>query len=191
MKVIAINGSARKKGNTGQLINMVFEELNKEGIETELIKLAGKKIKSCKACLKCFKNKDKKCIVNNDILNELIEKMIAADAIILGSPTYFANVSPELKSLIDRAGLVGIANDYLFAKKVGAAVVAVRRAGSVNVFDAINKFFFINQMIVPGSLYWNLGIGLQPGDVNNDEEGIRTMKILGQNMAWLTKKLNA
>jgi len=191
MKVIAINGSARKKGNTGQLINMVFEELNKEGIETELIKLAGKKIKSCKACLKCFKNKDKKCIVNNDILNELIEKMIAADAIILGSPTYFANVSPELKSLIDRAGLVGIANDYLFAKKVGAAVVAVRRAGSVNVFDAINKFFFINQMIVPGSLYWNLGIGLQPGDVNNDEEGIRTMKILGQNMAWLMKKLNA
>jgi len=190
MKVIAINGSARKKGNTGQLINMVFEELNKEGIETELIKLAGKKIKSCKACLKCFKNKDKKCIVNNDILNELIEKMIAADAIILGSPTYFANVSPELKSLIDRAGLVGIANDYLFAKKVGAAVVAVRRAGSVNVFDAINKFFFINQMIVPGSLYWNLGIGLQPGDVNNDEEGIRTMKILGQNMAWLMKKLN-
>jgi len=124
-------------------------------------------------------------------LNELIEKMIAADAIILGSPTYFANVSPELKSLIDRAGLVGIANDYLFAKKVGAAVVAVRRAGSVNVFDAINKFFFINQMIVPGSLYWNLGIGLQPGDVNNDEEGIRTMKILGQNMAWLMKKLNA
>jgi len=191
MKVIAINGSARKKGNTGQLINMVFEELNKEGIETELIKLAGKKIKSCKACLKCFKNKDKKCIVNNDILNELIEKMIAADAIILGSPTYFANVSPELKSLIDRAGLVGIANDYLFAKKVGAAVVAVRRAGSVNVFDAINKFFFINQMIVPGSLYWNLGIGLQPGDVNNDEEGIRTMKILGQNMAWLMKKLSA
>ena len=191
MKVIAINGSARKKGNTGQLINMVFEELNKEGIETELIKLAGKKIKSCKACFKCFKNKDKKCIVNNDILNELIEKMIAADAIILGSPTYFANVSPELKSLIDRAGLVGIANDYLFAKKVGAAVVAVRRAGSVNVFDAINKFFFINQMIVPGSLYWNLGIGLQPGDVNNDEEGIRTMKILGQNMAWLMKKLSA
>ena len=191
MKVIAINGSARKKGNTGQLINMVFAELNKEGIETELIKLAGKKIKSCKACLKCFKNKDKKCIVNNDILNELIEKMIAADAIILGSPTYFANVSPELKSLIDRAGLVGIANDYLFAKKVGAAVVAVRRAGSVNVFDAINKFFFINQMIVPGSLYWNLGIGLQPGDVNNDEEGIRTMKILGQNMAWLMKKLSA
>ncbi len=189
MKVIAINGSARKKGNTNHLINMVFEELNKEGIETELIKLAGEKIKSCKACFKCFKNKDKKCKIDSDILNEIIEKMQKADAIILGSPTYFANVSPELKSLIDRAGLVGIANDYLFAKKVGAAVVAVRRAGSVNVFDAINKFFFINQMIVPGSLYWNLGIGLQPGDVNNDEEGVRTMKILGQNMAWLMKKL--
>ncbi|MBI9039036.1 MAG: flavodoxin family protein [Bacteroidales bacterium] len=191
MKVLAINGSARKKGNTSFLINMVFEELNKEGIETELIKLAGKKIKSCQACLKCFKNKDQKCTIKSDILNEIIEKMIAADAIILGSPTYFANVSPEIKSVIDRAGLVGIANDYLFAKKVGAAVVAVRRAGSVNVFDAINKFFFINQMIVPGSLYWNMGIGLQPGDVNSDEEGIKTMKILGHNMAWLIKKLNA
>ena len=191
MKVIAINGSARKKGNTNHLINMVFEELNKEGIETELIKLAGEKIKSCRACFKCFKNKDQKCTIKSDILNEIIEKMVIADAIILGSPTYFANVSPEIKSVIDRAGLVGIANDYLFTKKVGAAVVAVRRAGSVNVFDAINKFFFINQMIVPGSVYWNLGIGLQPGDVNNDEEGVRTMKILGQNMAWLMKKLSA
>lgn len=191
MKVIALNGSARKEGNTTQLIRIVLEELNKEGIETELIELSGENIKNCLACYKCFENKDKKCIIKNDILNEIIGKMAAADAIILGSPTYFANVSPEIKSLIDRAGLVGIANGYIYAKKVGAAVVAVRRAGSGNVFDAINKFFFINQMIVPGSVYWNSGIGLQPGDINNDEEGIRTMKILGQNMAWLMKKINA
>lgn len=190
MKVIAINGSARKDGNTSNLIKMVLEELNKGGIETELVELSGKNLRNCLACYKCFENKNRKCIIDNDILNEIIEKMANADAIILGSPTYFANVSPEIKSLIDRAGLVGIANDYLFARKAGAAVVAVRRAGSVNVFDAINKFFFINQMIVPGSVYWNMGIGSQPGDVNNDEEGVRTMKILGQNMSWLLKKLN-
>ena len=139
MKVIAINGSARKDGNTTHLIKMVFSELEKEGIETELIELAGKNLKNCMACYKCFQNKDKKCIIKNDDLNDVIAKMDEADAIILGSPTYFANVSPEIKALIDRAGLVGIANDYLFKRKIGAPVVAVRRAGSVNVFDAINK----------------------------------------------------
>ena len=190
MKVIAINGSARKEGNTTSLINMVFKELNEEGIDTEIVKLSGKNIKNCLACMKCFENKDRKCVIKSDMLNEIIEKMASADAIILGSPTYFANVTPEIKALIDRAGLVGIANDHLFARKVGAAVVAVRRAGSTNTFDAINKFFFINQMIVPGSSYWNMGIGLKPGDVNNDEEGMLTMKNLGQNMAWLLKKIN-
>lgn len=189
MKAIAISGSARKDGNTSALIKIIFEELEEECIETELIELSGENIKSCRACYKCFESKDNECIIKNDILNELIKKMIAADAVILGSPTYFANVSSEIKALIDRAGLVGLANDSLFKRKVGSAVVAVRRAGSVNAFDAMNKFFFINQMVVPGSSYWNLGIGRNPGDVENDEEGIRTMKVLGQNMAWLLKKL--
>ena len=189
MKAIAIVGSARKDGNTAALARMVLAELEKEGIETELIELAGKKIKSCKVCYKCFENKDRKCIIKKDCLNDLLAKMDEADAIIIGSPTYFANVSSEIKAFIDRAGLVGIANDYMFKRKVGAAVVAVRRAGSVNAFDAINKFFFINQMIVPGSSYWNLGIGRNPGEVNEDEEGINTMKVLGENMAWLMKKL--
>ncbi len=191
MKVIAINGSARSNGNTAHLIEMVFNELHSEGIDTELINLAGKNIRNCLACYKCFENKNGKCIITSDTLNEIIEKMALADAVILASPTYFANVSPEIKSLIDRAGLVGIANDFLFARKAGAAIVAVRRAGSVNAFDAINKFFFINQMIVPGSCYWNMGIGMQPGDVDNDEEGVRTMKLLGQNMAWLLNKINS
>ncbi|MDY6932380.1 MAG: flavodoxin family protein [Halobacteriota archaeon] len=191
MKVVAINGSARKEGNTTHLIKIVFEELQREGIETELIELSGKNITNCLACHKCFENKDKKCSIKTDMLNEIIEKMANAEAIILGSPTYFANVSPEIKSVIDRAGLVGIANDHLYKRKIGAAVVAAGRAGSTNAFDAINKFFFINQMIVPGSSYWNMGIGLHPGDVGNDEEGVRTMKVLGQNMAWLLKKINA
>ena len=191
MKVLAINGSARKNGNTTRLIKIVFEELDREGIETELVELAGERVEGCRACYQCFKNKDQKCSNNDDIVNELIAKMVSADGVILASPTYFANMTSELKALIDRAGLVAIANGYLFTRKIGAAVVAVRRAGSANVFDAINKFFFINQMIVPGSRYWNLGIGLQPGDVEKDDEGIQTMRVLGQNMAWLLKKLGS
>jgi multimeric flavodoxin WrbA len=190
MKVVAINGSARKDGNTAILINNVFQELEKEGIGTELIQLAGKKIRGCIACMKCFENKDQRCANKDDILNECLEKMVEADGIILGSPTYFSNVSTEIKALIDRSGLVAIANRHMFKRKVGAAVVAVRRAGSVSVFDAINHFFFINQLIVPGSIYWNMGFGLEKGEVEKDEEGIQTMIALGENMAWLLKKLH-
>lgn len=191
MKVIGFNGSARKDGNTAILIRHVFEELEKEGIETELIQLAGKDIHGCRACFKCFNNRDSRCAVNNDILNSCIEKMVDADGMILGSPTYFTDVSAEMKALIDRAGLVAKANADLFRRKVGAAVVAVRRAGSTHVFDTINHFFLISQMIVPGSIYWNMGIGLEKGDVNKDEEGIQTMRALGENMAWLLKKIHA
>jgi multimeric flavodoxin WrbA len=188
VKVVAFNGSARKDGNTAALINLVFGELQKEGIETELYQLAGKKIRGCMACYKCFQNKDRRCSVNDDVLNECIEKMLEADGIILGSPTYFANVTTEIKALIDRAGLVAKANGDMFRRKAGAAVVAVRRAGSIHVFNSINHFFFISQMVVPGASYWNLGIGRDKGDVEADEEGIRTMKVLGENMAWLLKK---
>jgi multimeric flavodoxin WrbA len=189
MKVIAFNGSGRKDGNTATLIDNVFGELQKEGIETELFQLAGKKIRGCVACYKCFQNKDQKCSAKSDVLNECIDKMLESDGIILGSPTYFANVSTEMKALIDRAGLVAIANGHMFKRRVGAAVVAVRRAGSIHAFNSMNHFFFINQMIVPGSIYWNMGIGRQPGEVEKDEEGVRTMKILGSNMAWALKKL--
>lgn len=189
MKVVALNGSPRKNGNTAILIGAVLKELQKEGIETELIQLGGEKIHGCTACMKCCENKDKHCAIDDDILNGLVDKMIDADGIIIGSPTYFANVTTEVKALIDRAGLVAIANGHLFKRKVGAAVVAVRRAGATNTFDAINRFFFINQAIVPGSVYWNLGIGLAEGDVKSDEEGMNTMRVLGENMAWLLKKL--
>ena len=191
MKVIAFNGSAQKDGNTATLINYVLAELQKEGIETELFQLAGRKIKGCSVCRQCFKNVNRRCAVNDDVLNECLEKMLAADGIILGSPTYFSNVSTEMKALIDRAGFVAKANGDMFRHKIGAAVVAVRRAGSNAVFSAINYFFFINQMIVPGSSYWNMGIGLKKGDVEKDEEGIQTMKNLGINMAWLLKKIHS
>jgi multimeric flavodoxin WrbA len=189
MKVVAFNGSPRKKGNTAALIGHVFDELEKEGIKTELVQLSGKKIKGCIACFKCFENLDRRCAVKNDGLNECIEKMIEADGIILASPTYFSNITAEMKALIDRAGLVGTANGFLFARKTGAGVVAVRRAGGVFAFDALNHFFLYQQMIVPGSCYWNVGIGLEPGDVEKDEEGLNIMKVLGQNMAWLLNKL--
>lgn len=190
MKVIAFNGSPRKKGNTAMLINSVFDELQKEGIETEFLQLGGKDIKGCLGCMKCFELQNNTCVTRkDDIFNEYFQKMIEADGIIIGSPTYFSNVSSEVKALIDRAGLVSIANGYLIKHKVGAAVVAVRRAGATDVFDAINKFFLINQVIVPGSIYWNMGFGSNEEEVKDDEEGMNTMKVLGENMAWLLKKI--
>ena len=191
MKVVAFNGSARKDGNTAILVRQVFSALEKEGIETEMVQLAGQTIRGCTACGQCFKNKDKRCVVKNDIANDCIARMVAADGILLASPTYFADVSSEMKALIDRAGFVARANDDMLKRKVGAAVVAVRRAGAIHAFDSMNHFFLIGQMIVPGSSYWNLGIGLAKGTVEQDEEGLQTMQTLGQNMAWLLKKTNA
>ena len=189
MKVIAFNGSARKDGNTAAMIKHVFKELEKEGIGTELYQMAGKTIRGCIACYRCFKNKDGLCAVDNDIANECIEKMVEADGMILGTPTYFANASPEIMALVCRAGLVGIANDAMFRRKVGAAVVAVRRSGANHAFNSLNHFFFISQMIVPGSRYWNMGVARDMGEFEQDEEGILTMETLGRNMAWLMKKL--
>jgi multimeric flavodoxin WrbA len=191
VKVVAINGSARKGGNTAILLGYVLKELEAEGIETELIELSGAKIHGCLACHKCSARKDRRCSQTDDMGNLLIEKMEQADGILLGSPTYVADITPEIKALIDRACLVSKSNGGLFRRKVGAAVVAVRRAGAIHAFDALNHFFFITEMIVPGSSYWNIGYGLEPGDVERDEEGIRTMKTLGQNMAWLLKKTNS
>ncbi len=189
MKVVAFNGSPRRDGNTQMLIRHVLAAVAAEGIDTELVQVGGKSIHGCIACYKCFENKDRRCAVDKDIVNPCIEKMLAADGVILGSPTYFANMSTEIKALIDRAGLVAKANEEMFRRKVGAAVVAVRRAGSVHTFDGINHFFTISQMIIPGASYWNMGFGLEKGEVANDDEGLRTMETLGRNMAWLIKKL--
>jgi len=189
MKVIAINGSARKDGNTAILVNQVFGELENNGIETEMIQLSGQNIRGCIACYKCFENKDHRCNLKDDTVNDYIEKMLEADGIILASPTYFADISSALKALIDRAGLVAKANGDMFKRKVGAAVVAVRRGGSIHAFDSINHFFQISQMVIPGSCYWNMGFGLEKGDVKKDDEGLQTMKILGQNMAWLLNRI--
>lgn len=189
MKAVAFCGSARKNGNTALLLNTVLEPLKALGVETELVELAGRDISGCKACMGCFKEKDHRCVFDNDIVNECIEKMIAADVILLGSPTYFANVSSEMKALIDRSGLVSRANGNMLKRKLGAGIVAVRRAGAIHAFDSLNHFFLIGEMIVVGSSYWNIGIGREKGEVAGDEEGMGGMKALGENIGWLLKKL--
>jgi len=191
MKVVALNGSARKDGNTAILINLVFDELKKEGIETELMQLAGNPIAGCIACYKCFKNKNRRCSVDKDMLNDIIERMLQADGIILGSPTYFSDVTSGMRAFIERCGFVARANDYMLKYKVGAGVVAVRRAGAIPAFNSIMLFLHYMQMMIPGSSYWNIAIGRDPGEVLKDEEGVQTMKTLGQNMAWLLKKVRA
>ena len=189
MKVIAFNGSPRKDGNTGILIKRVLNRLEAEGVNGELVDLGGQLIRGCAACYRCREILNRKCVIDTDIVNDCIEKMLEADGIIIGSPTYFASLTTETKALIDRTGFVAKGNAHMFRRKVGAAVVAVRRAGALNVFQAINNFFLINEMIVPGSTYWNMGLGKQKGDVNSDEEGLMTMEKLGENMAWLLKKI--
>jgi len=192
MKVIAFNGSPRVNGNTAQSLKIVLEELEKEGIETELVQLGGKKVFGCLACGKCRVNKDNRCIRQDDEMNFFIGKMIEADGILIGSPTYFSNVSTEVKALIDRCGYVNRSNDgNILRGKVGAAVVSVRRAGANFVYSAINFFFGISEMIVPGSSYWNMTLSRDPGDVLKDVEGMATFQTLGRNMAWLLKKVGS
>jgi multimeric flavodoxin WrbA len=189
MKAIAFNGSPRKGGNTEILLKKVLEPIAAEGIETELIQVGGKPIRGCIACYKCAENQDGKCVIKGDQVNEYIEKMRAADAIILGSPSYFADMTSELKALIDRAGFVSYTNGRFFARKIGTAVVAQRRGGATNVMDSINHMFLISKMIIPGSTYWNFGVGKDKGDVEQDTEALENMKDLGETIAWLVKSL--
>ncbi|MFZ7134069.1 MAG: flavodoxin family protein [Eubacteriales bacterium] len=190
MKVVAFNGSPRKNGNTAQSIQIVLDVLKREGIEIEFVQLGGEKVFGCLSCRMCRKNMDNQCVRNDDQMNTYIKKMMEADGIIIGSPTYFSNVSTEVKALIDRCGYVNKANDGdILRGKVGAGIVAVRRSGGNVVYSAINYFFGIAEMIIPGSIYWNMTLSSQPGDIQNDKEGIKTFQKLGENMAILMKKL--
>ncbi len=190
MKVLAINGSARADGNTAVLLRAALAEIEKDGIATELIQLAGRPLRGCVACYQCFQRKDRRCAVTDDAANECIARMEEADGLLLGSPTYFADCSATMRALIERAGFVSRANGDMFRRKVGASVVAVRRGGAIHAFDSMNHFFTIGQMIIVGANYWNVGVGREPGAVLKDEEGMKTMETLGRNMAWLLKKLH-
>lgn len=191
MKVIGINGSPRPAGNTSIMLKTVFETLEAEGIETELIQVGGTDIKGCRACYACIKTKNSKCATKGDGFNEIFAKMAEADGMILGSPTYFADITPELKALIDRSGFVSRVNGGLFRHKAGAAVISLRRGGAIHAYDSINHLFGISQMFTVGSTYWNLGFGGRDGgEVVNDTEGMENMRDLGKSMAFLLKKLH-
>lgn len=192
MRVIAINGSGRKNGNTYLLLKTVLDELEVEGFETEMIQLAeGKPLQGCVSCFRCMENKNMKCVIEGDPFNEYFARASQADGILLGSPVYFSDVTAGIRAFIERCGFVQRANGGVLKRKAGAGVVAVRRAGSNFALASLNYLFLISEMIIPGSSYWNMAIGRNPGEVLNDAEGIQTMKTLGQNMAWLIKKLNA
>ena len=188
MKVLGINCSPRKGGNTEILIREVFRALEKEGLKTEFFQLGGKDVSGCIACMKCRKKEDGICHQKNEAINECIAKMLKADGIIIGSPVYHADLSADTKALIEVASYALRGSGSPLKHKVGAGVIAVRRAGAIHAFDSINHFFLINEMIIPGSSYWNIGIGREKGEVLKDEEGLKTMKVLGENMAWLLKK---
>jgi multimeric flavodoxin WrbA len=191
MKIIGINGSPRREGNTSRMLASLFETLREEGIETELIQVGGTDIRGCRSCYACIRNKDRKCSASQDCFNGIFEKMIAADGMVLASPTYFADITPELKALIDRSGFVSRANGGLFRHKVGAGVVSLRRGGGIHAYDSINHLFQICQMFIVGSTYWNLGFGGREGDeVLRDNEALENMGDLGRSMAFLLKKLD-
>lgn len=190
MKVVAFNGSPRKEGNTAHLLQAVLESVQANDIETEFVQVGGRPLQGCTACMECKENQDKRCAITKDKLNEYLEKMIEADGIVVGSPTYFADLSAEAKALLDRCCFVALQNGGLFRGKVGAGVVAARRGGATHVMDSILKPFQMSEMYMPGSKYWNMGYGLAPGDVTQDKEGMLNMQNLGSRIAYLLKALD-
>ncbi|MDR1003249.1 MAG: flavodoxin family protein [Oscillospiraceae bacterium] len=189
MKVLAVNGSPRKNGNTADMLKAVLDVCEKAGLETELYQAGGLPLRACLACEKCFSNPGK--CVTQDWIQELYGKMKAADALILGSPTYYGDLTPEIKAVMDRCGYLSLSEGGVMKRKVGAAVTAVRRAGGLHTLDSMQHFFLIQGMIVPGSTYWNMSLSLEPGDFAKDEEGVGTMLNLGDNIVWLLQKINS
>lgn len=190
MKAVAINGSPRKGGNTEILLKKVLETIENHGIETQFIQLGGQNIHGCRGCWACKKMQNRKCAFNDDILNSILEDVYTADAVILGTPSYFSDMTPELKSFIDRAGVIALANGKLFKHKIGAGVIAQRRGGGTSIQATLHHMFLMSEMIIPGSTYWNLGFGKDKGEIINDEEAMNNMVNLGENISWLLEKLN-
>ncbi len=189
MKAVAICGSPRDKGNTEILLERCLAVLADAGIETELIRLSERRIEMCTACKECFQNRDQRCVIDEDDFHEVFEKMTAAEIIVVGSPTHYGSASPKLMALLDRAGYVSRANGELFKRKLGGPVAVARRAGHNFTYAQMLFWYFINGMVVPGSTYWNIGFGLEPGDVNSDKEALETITGFAENLAWLVKKL--
>ncbi|MPW25745.1 flavodoxin family protein [Alkalibaculum sp. M08DMB] len=187
MKVVAFNGSPKSEGNTYHSVKIISDELEREGIQTEIIHIGSKTISGCIACNQCGKNKDEKCVLPGDDVNIWIQKMKEADGIILGSPVHYSSISATMKSFLDRAFFVAGANKNLYRHKVGTAFTAVRRSGGIPALDDLYHYLTFSEMLIPSSNYWNVIHGARPGEVLSDEEGVQIMRILGKNMAWLLK----
>lgn len=190
MNVVLFNGSPRSNGNTAHLLTRMVDVFSQENAKTEIIQLGGTLVRGCTACMECRKNKDERCVLEDDAVNEYIQKMKGADAIVIGSPVYFSQMTSETKALIDRCGYVIKGNGSFLSRKIGAAVTVARRAGMMPAFHSINNFFFINDMIVPGSQYWNVAVAKEPGEVKNDDEGYKIVTRLAENMIWLHEKIS-
>lgn len=190
MKVVAINGSPRKGGNTELMLKKVLEAVEKHGVETQFIQIGGTNIHGCRGCWACKSLQNRKCVCDDDILNGILEDVFNADAIVLGTPSYFSDMTPELKSFIDRAGVVALGNGKLFKHKIGAGVIAQRRGGGTSIQASLHHMFLMSEMIIPGSTYWNLGFGREKEEVLSDEEAMQNMENLGENIYWLLDKIN-
>lgn len=190
MKVIAFNGSPKKEGNTYHAITLVAKELESQGIEVEIVQVGDKAIRGCMACGACFKNRDEKCIMNDDVVNSYIQLIKDSDGIILGSPVHYSAISGTMKAFLDRMFYVSGANGNMFRHKVGASVVAVRRSGGLPAFNQLNNYINYAEMMMPASNYWNVIHGAKPGDALQDEEGVQIMRVLGKNMAYLMKLMD-
>ncbi|MBS3807105.1 MAG: flavodoxin family protein [Bacteroidales bacterium] len=185
MRVVLFNGSPREKGNTATLLTRMSDVFHESGAKVDYVQLGGQPIQGCTACMECRSNKDERCVLEDDPINEYIQMMKKADAIVIGSPVYFSQMTPETKALIDRCGYVIGGNGKFLSRKIGAAVTVARRAGMMPAFHSINDFFFINDMVVPGSRYWNVGVAREPGEVENDPEGLSIVSRLAENILWL------
>jgi len=190
VRVLGISGSPRPGGNTDILVKLALECLAQEGLDTEFLSLADRPIKPCMACRGCVKADGLRCVQEDPAFEGIVERFVAADGVLLGSPVYFGSATPQIMALVDRVGYVARAKENFLRRKVGAAIVVARRAGQNFTFAQLNYFFLLSEMIVPGSTYWNVGIGREKGEVLNDAEGLATVRTLAANMAWLMKKLS-
>lgn len=189
MRVLGISGSPRSGGNTDILIQTALEQMAEAGFETDFLPLAGRPIRPCEACGGCAKNKVADCVLGDPGFEDVVERFIKADAVIVGSPVYFGSATPQTMALLDRVGYVSRRHGNFLRRKVGAAVAVARRAGQNFTFAQLNYFFLISEMIVPGSTYWNVGTALNKGDIKQDQEALETIRNLTANMAWLLEKL--
>lgn len=187
MKVVAFNGSPRANGNTREAIGIMAEELEKSGIEVEVIQVGNKKIRGCLGCMWCVKAQNERCVIAEDEVNDYIQKMKEADGIILSSPVYYAGVAGTMKSFLDRAFFVVGVNGNFLRHRVGTSLAAVRRSGGIPTVDNLDRYINYSEMFVPTSNYWNVAHGLKPGEVSQDNEGVQIIRVLGKNMAWLMK----